>query len=459
MAAFTLAVGVIAFLSVQRLNESMLRLSGKAVPSAYFAGRMNTGAKAVLMRIQLHMQSDSVEKKAKYEKYLNERSVSWRQEADKLEAITRSDSDRATIASARADFEKLLQAWAKIRPLSSAQQSKEAFAVYEAEAMQPAEDLDEAMKVLVASSNKQGDEIAADSAQSVRSARILIAAALGVCLLFGGALAFFIVRGVNASLRQAITELMASSSQVSSAASQIATSSQGLARGASEQAASLEETSASSEEVNSMAKRNAENSSSAVGFVLESQKGFAQANSSLDEMTQAMQAINESSGKISKIIKVIDEIAFQTNILALNAAVEAARAGEAGMGFAVVADEVRNLAQRSAQAARDTATLIEESIARSHGGKDKVEHVAHSLRTVTSSGDQIKSLVEQVSAGSQQQALGIQEISQAITRMEQVTQLTAANAEESAAAAQQLSAQSATLDHVVQGLAEMIERR
>ena len=162
-----------------------------------------------------------------------------------------------------------------------------------------------------------------------------------------------------------------------------------------------------------------------------------------------MGEINTQSGKISKIIKVIDEIAFQTNILALNAAVEAARAGEAGMGFAVVADEVRNLAQRCAQAARDTAALIEESIAKSNDGKVKVDEVADAIRAITEESAKVKTLVDEVNLGSQEQARGIEQIGKAITQMEQVTQTTAASAEESAAAAEELNAQSETLKDIV----------
>jgi len=263
---------------------------------------------------------------------------------------------------------------------------------------------------------------------------------------------FGMVRSITGGLQEVVQEIAHGADQVSSAAVQISSASQSLAEGTSEQAASLEETSASTEEINSMARRNSENSHSAADLVKQSEQRFAETNKSLADMVNAMNEINSSSDKISKIIKVIDEIAFQTNILALNAAVEAARAGEAGMGFAVVADEVRNLAQRCAQAARDTAVLIEESISKSNDGKQKVDHVAKAIHAITEQSTQIKTLVDEVNLGSQEQSRGIEQIGRAISQMEQVTQKAAASAEESASAAEELNAQSAALKDIVSRL-------
>jgi methyl-accepting chemotaxis protein/methyl-accepting chemotaxis protein-1 (serine sensor receptor) len=276
---------------------------------------------------------------------------------------------------------------------------------------------------------------------------------------FGGIAvwSFVAVRGLSGILRQTTYELRESAEQVASAAGQVASSSQALAQGSSEQAASLEETSASTEEINSMATRNSDNSRSAAGLVTQSQQKFTETNQALGQMVAAMDEINTESCKISKIIKVIDEIAFQTNILALNAAVEAARAGEAGMGFAVVADEVRNLAQRSAQAAKGTSALIEESIVKSNHGKAKVDQVATAIRSITEESVQVKTLVDEVNLGSQEQARGIGQIGKAIVEMQKVTQGTAASAEESAAAAEELSAQSETLKDIVGRLAAMVD--
>ena len=303
--------------------------------------------------------------------------------------------------------------------------------------------------------NKSLAAASLEGADLSSSALWMVAICIGSALLVG-TVVIFVVRGINASLRRAVSELSEGAGQVASAAGQISSSSQSLAQGASEQAASLEETSAASEEINSMARKNAENSQSANALVTQSQQKFTETNHSLETMVVAMGDIKASSDKVAKIIKVIEEIAFQTNILALNAAVEAARAGEAGMGFAVVADEVRNLAQRCAQAAKDTAALIEESIIKSNDGKTKVDQVAVAIRAITEESAKVKTLVDEVSLGSQEQTRGIEQVAKALTQMEQVTQQSAANAEESAAAAEELTAQASSLMDVVGQLSAMV---
>ena len=264
------------------------------------------------------------------------------------------------------------------------------------------------------------------------------------------------VRGINQALRTTAVDLRDGAQQVAAASTQVAGSAQSLSRGASEQAASLEETSASMEEMASMTRRNVENSEAAAKLMGEADQMVERSNAALEQMVGSMKSISDASTRVAKIIKTIDEIAFQTNILALNAAVEAARAGEAGMGFAVVADEVRNLAQRSAQAAKDTAGLIEESVAKSSEGTAKVAVVADAIGSITGAVAKARGLVDEVSVASRQQAQGIDQVTQAIAQMEKVTQGTAATAEESAAASEELSAQADTALGIVGSLEVMV---
>ena len=279
--------------------------------------------------------------------------------------------------------------------------------------------------------------------------------ALFVCAV--GCASLLLVSVMAKALREIAASIGTGAREVSAAATQVSSASQSLAQGSSQQAASLEETSAAAQQINSMAQRNTENSQTSVKIVADSGVKFDEANRALEQMVVASNEIETSSDKISKIIKVIDEIAFQTNILALNAAVEAARAGEAGMGFAVVADEVRNLAQRCAQAARDTAGLIEESIATAGDGNAKLDQMAGAVRSMTQSAVRVKSLVDEVNLGSQEQARGLEQISRSIVEMEQVTQKTAAEAEESASASEELTAQSQSMTSIADRLSVLVD--
>jgi methyl-accepting chemotaxis protein/methyl-accepting chemotaxis protein-1 (serine sensor receptor) len=274
--------------------------------------------------------------------------------------------------------------------------------------------------------------------------------------IFCSCLIIFVVRQMNSALGGMGSQVSEGAQQVARAAAQMGAISQSLAQGASEQAVSLEQTSASSEQVNQMVQRNARSSREAAEHTNDANRLLTGANQKLEQMLDSMRDISSSSERISKIIRVIDEIAFQTNILSLNAAVEAARAGEAGMGFAVVADEVRNLAQRCSQAAKDTSGLIEESIQHSKTGKVRLDEVAASMRHVTDSAMQVQRLSNEVNAGSEEQARAIEQISRAILQIQQVTQQTAASAEEGASAGAQMGAEAEHLQSAVNRMRAML---
>jgi methyl-accepting chemotaxis protein len=277
---------------------------------------------------------------------------------------------------------------------------------------------------------------------------LILGAMMGAGLLLSGS--------ITKVVRKVADGLRASAGQVAIASSQLTLTSQSLAAGSSEQAASIEETSASLEEASSMTQRNAENVHTAKDLARQTRVAADQGVQDMQTMSQAMNAIQSSSNDIAKIIKAIDEIAFQTNILALNAAVEAARAGEAGMGFAVVADEVRSLAQRSAEAAKETAAKIEGAISRTGQGVTITNKVAAELNEILTKARQMDELASEIAAASKEQASGIGQINQAVGQMDKVTQANAANAEETAASAQELNGQALTLKHLVADLTRLV---
>jgi hypothetical protein len=314
----------------------------------------------------------------------------------------------------------------------------------------------ESVRVLSDWNIHAGEEVGGRVDTAVSRATIGVLGGLLTAAILALGVAWFVIRSTNGALTTAATELKAGADQVGHAAGQAASSSQLLAQGATEQAGSLEETSASMEEMAAMTRRNAENSSQAATLMGSVSTHVDESHRSLEHMVQSMKAIHDSSTEISRIIKTIDEIAFQTNILALNAAVEAARAGDAGMGFAVVAEEVRRLAHRSAQAAKDTAGLIEEAARRAEQGTTTVEQVRRAVSGITQSATELKTIVEAVSSASKEQSAGIEQVSRAIAQMEKVTQTTAASAEQGAASAQELSAQAAVSLRVIADLQSLV---
>jgi methyl-accepting chemotaxis protein len=286
---------------------------------------------------------------------------------------------------------------------------------------------------------------------AVGTVSTLAIAALVVVLAFGT-----LSRLITRPLTRIMSQLIRGAEQLSHSSSDIASAGQTLAEGASEQAASIEETSASLEELSSMTHRNGESAQKANDLARQARESADRGAADMQAMSAAIEAIKISSDDTAKIIRTIDEIAFQTNILALNAAVEAARAGEAGMGFAVVADEVRNLAQRSAQAAKETAAKIEGAIGNSARGVEISVKVAGNLNDIVTRVRQVDELVAEVASASREQSQGIKQINTAVGQMDKVTQGNAASAEESAAAAEELNAQAETMKASVSDLLNLV---
>ena len=269
-------------------------------------------------------------------------------------------------------------------------------------------------------------------------------------------ISFFILRYMIRPINGVITHLSGTSDELMASAREVAGSSQSLAEGSSQQAAALEETSSSMEEMSSMTRKNADSAKRANELAKQARTAADAGANNMREMNSAMAAIKSSSTDIAKIIKTIDEIAFQTNILALNAAVEAARAGEAGMGFAVVADEVRNLAQRSAQAARETAGKIEDSIHKSEHGVVISEKVSQGLEEIVGRVRDLDTLVAEIAAASGEQHQGIEQVNTAITQMDKMTQSAATSAGASASASAELTAQAAALRVAISELHSLV---
>lgn len=286
---------------------------------------------------------------------------------------------------------------------------------------------------------------------------ILFAITIATGIVLGVMFMLLLNGSITKPLKRIIENLGNSSTQVSSASDQVSSSSQQLAEGSSEQASSIEETSSSLEEITSMARQNSQNAQSCNNAMAEAGASFEKIDVNLKRLVQAVDDINKSSEDTQKIVKTIDDIAFQTNLLALNAAVEAARAGEAGAGFAVVAEEVRNLALRAADASQNTQELIETTISNVKNGTVITSEVQAAMKENIDIGGNVSTLVAEIATASEEQVQGIDQIAKAVSQLESVTQMNAANAEETASASEELTAQAKELNDMVTQVVSIVE--
>ncbi len=300
-------------------------------------------------------------------------------------------------------------------------------------------------------------EVKSIAAQTMKD--LLRGIAFTLCVVLCGAfcVTYLFTHGLSRRIMSIVSLLSENSGGVHMASEQVSRASQSLAGGATEQSSGLEETSSSLEEMASMTRRNADNAAEANALAEEAKRRSEQGSESMGRMSLAIEDIRKSSDETASIVKVIDDIAFQTNLLALNASVEAARAGEAGAGFAVVADEVRNLAMRSAEAAKDTSARIRESVGNAQRGVALSAEVREALQMIVEGIAKTKDLVSDIAVASAEQAKGIDQVNRAVAQMEEVTQKTAANAEESASTSEDLRDQAIRMRAVVDDLLDLVQ--
>lgn len=362
------------------------------------------------------------------------------EDADDIKLI---EENKAAAKEFQADVDKFLAAWLKREDVNKKRQ----------EVAGKVLELAKSTAELGMADTKGGSE-KAGTALSVSSTVMIVGLLVGTGLAI--ILAVLIAIGITGAITKVVKSLDEGSDQTTSAALQVSASSQQLSQGATEQASSLEETSSALDEMASMTKQNADNAAKANQMATETKSHAEKGDAAMKEMQSAMTAIGESAEKVGRIIKTIEEIAFQTNLLALNAAVEAARAGEHGKGFAVVADEVRNLAQRASGAAKDTQQLIENSQTRTKEGAEIARRAGQALTQISEAAKKVADVVSEIAVASKEQAEGIDQVTHAVSQMDQVTQQNAASAEESAAAAEELSSQADNLKDMVGELQHIV---
>jgi len=447
----SLVLSVSSLTSISALRREIDNIADHQAAMVDLAGQISTGA-AEMLRLEngiiLRLILQDQDRADRYKRAFEETSANTTRALARMEQMRAGDQGRDLLGRLRSGFENWDSLHRQMTGMLDAQQFDAAQKIMGEKIVPAGEEMERTAGETV-SSVREALSQSRQAADSRQSANFWIQLVVGMAILLG-------VRRVAVGLRDLVGKIDQAVDQVTVSAAQVSDASRVLAEGASEQASALGNTAATGDQITAMTRRNLDDTRAVAESMREAEANVGRMTAASDQMSASMQQINRSSEKIARIIKVIDEIAFQTNILALNAAVEAARAGEAGMGFAVVAGEVRNLAQRSAQAAQDTTALIEESIAKSSDGAAKLEQVAQAIRLSNDISLKVKGLVDGVAAASQEQARGIEEISRAVARMEEVTQRTAASAEQSAAASEDMSARSRDIKEAVAELVEVV---
>jgi methyl-accepting chemotaxis protein len=458
VALISLIVGIIGITEIRKIDkadtamykENVSKLENISKASAVFLNMRATLIYSMVNKFVLENDTSSVPAAVKD---MNDKIAVLAEQYGK--SVT-DDEEQKAFENIKGNIAKYAAAADRLLAATNAGKKEEASAIAKNECAALGKEITSGFETLSKFNSEQAKRRSETNAEIADHAVWLsvIITILGIGL--GVGLGLFLAISITRPINQVVAGLSDGSEQVSAAASQVASSSQLLAEGSSEQAASLEETSSSLEEISAMTRQNSDNANQTKALMDEVGKYQAHTREELEKLVEVISDIVKSSEETSKIIKTIDEIAFQTNLLALNAAVEAARAGEAGAGFAVVAEEVRNLAMRSAEAAKNTSTMIENTIKAVHRGNESTNQTQNAFQEQMGVARKIKELINEIAAASSEQSHGISQVNIAVAEMDKVTQQIAANAEESASASEEMNAQAEQMKGYVADLVQIV---
>jgi methyl-accepting chemotaxis protein len=457
--AVTLMLGGIVYHQTMTIDRSLRAVADGSLPAEVAIGQINSNiGHGVMLTFRAILETDPNEAAKCADEVTEETNNNNAVIAEYEKSITRDD-DRQNLEAFKQSLVAYREHRTDVLDLARAGKTADAMALVHSTLDGDIQRVRELLNKLLDWNKTEGEQSASEAIAAIAATKTIIVVTVSAALALGVTLSVLIAGGVNKmnkSLNRMAETLGEGSEQVASASGQVASSSQSLAQGASEQAASLEETTSAMEEMSSMTKKNAETAAQANALSNTAKSAADKGNLAMQKMGKAIQEIQKSASETAKIIKVIDEIAFQTNLLALNAAVEAARAGEAGKGFAVVAEEVRSLAMRSAEAAKNTSALIEGSVASARSGVEISADVAKTLEEITVASGKVNELIAEIATASAEQNQGIGQVNAAMVQMDKVVQASAANAEETASASEELSSQAEQVRGVVTELVALV---
>ena len=454
-----LLLGAISLWRITSINQHVVTLSGNALPSVVTLSRIvenNYVAMKAVRSALLAAGEAGADARTAARTSFDRAVAEGTRQCDDYQSLISDEEDRRIFTDARAAREAFLAEARRVFDLLANGKEAEARTTMRGDVENTAQACIDLFKTDIEYNVSVAGRAVAAARDMVRNSFVVIGSAVGLASLLGVLLGTGVIRSTTRVLRTISDTLEDGAAQAATASGQLATISQTVAAGCSEQGSSVAETSTALEQMSAMIRSTAGNAAQAKELALQARTAAEAGARTMVDMNAAMQAIENSSAEVAKIVKDIDEIAFQTNILALNAAVEAARAGEAGAGFAVVADEVRSLAQRSAAAARETATKIEAAITSSRHGGESCDRVGASLDEIAAKITAADTLVAEIATAAREQSQGIGQIGTAMSELDTVTQENAARAEEGASAAAELTSQSQLMREHVEWLRSLV---